>query len=74
MIVIQDNGSGMDQETVKQLFNRYYRGTATTENIEGTGLGMAITDQLIKLHHGTINVESVLGKGTIITISLPKPN
>lgn len=74
MIVIQDNGSGMDQETVKQLFNRYYRGTATTESIEGTGLGMAITDQLIKLHHGTINVESILEKGTIITISLPKSN
>lgn len=70
IIIVRDNGIGMDQETIDQLFNRYYRGTATTENIEGTGLGMAITEQLIKLHRGKITVDSVSSQGTTVTIFL----
>lgn len=70
-IVIKDEGDGIPQEELEQLFNRYYRGTNTTDNIEGTGLGLAITKQLIEIHNGKIDIQSN-STGTIITILLPK--
>lgn len=51
-IRITDNGMGMDEETQKHLFTRYYRGTNTEERNEGTGLGMSIALQIAKLHRG----------------------
>ncbi|MFD1424391.1 sensor histidine kinase [Laceyella tengchongensis] len=71
-IVIQDNGKGMDKETVDNLFVKYYRGTPTDTPAEGTGLGMSIVKQLISVHKGTIDVHSQLNKGTTVTISLPR--
>lgn len=69
-IIFKDNGIGMDEQTVAQLFNRYYRGTTTTEQSEGTGLGMAITEQLVKLHGGHIVAQSNINIGTTIIITL----
>lgn len=71
IISICDDGVGMDEKTVEHLFNRYYRGTNTTESLEGTGLGMAITQQLILLQGGRINVHSEIGKGTCIDLAFP---
>ena len=71
IISICDNGVGMDEKTVEHLFNRYYRGTNTTESLEGTGLGMAITQQLILLQDGKITVDSEIGKGTRIDLIFP---
>lgn len=70
-ICIQDNGIGMSEETLQHLFNRYYRGTTTEQQSEGTGLGMAIVKSLIEAHEGTITVESVLQQGTKFIITLP---
>ncbi|SEH51071.1 Signal transduction histidine kinase [Halobacillus karajensis] len=70
-IIIQDNGVGMDQETIDHLFDRYYRGTASTENQKGSGLGLAITKQLVEAHQGTIKVESRQNKGTQIIMEFP---
>ncbi|MCT1903009.1 sensor histidine kinase KdpD [Oceanobacillus sojae] len=70
-IRIIDNGTGMDEETQKHLFTRYYRGTNTEERNEGTGLGMSIALQIAKLHQGTISVQSEKDKGTIVTVVLP---
>ena len=70
-IYICDNGIGMNQETVQDLFKRYYRGTTTDNHSEGTGLGMAITKSLIEAHGGTIEVESEQNKGTKFTVSIP---
>ncbi|TCZ73030.1 HAMP domain-containing histidine kinase [Paenibacillus albiflavus] len=63
-ILFQDNGEGMDQITMNQLFDRYYRGTNTEGTTNGTGLGMAITKQLVLKHGGTIKVSSATGQGT----------
>lgn len=71
MITMEDNGVGMDNETLNRLFERYYRGTNTSSSNNGTGLGMAITKKLIELHGGSINVKSESGKGTYIRILLP---
>lgn len=70
-IVIEDNGNGMETETVSRLFDRYYRGTSTDANPEGSGLGMAIAQQLIAAHQGEIRVDSRVGEGTSVHITLP---
>ncbi|MBO0960521.1 HAMP domain-containing histidine kinase [Neobacillus sp. MM2021_6] len=71
MITIEDNGIGMDNETLNKLFQRYYRGTNTNDSGSGTGLGMAITKQLVQLHEGSISVKSAPQKGTTVRIILP---
>ncbi|WP_431030072.1 sensor histidine kinase [Lysinibacillus sp. LZ02] len=71
IFTITDQGEGIPQEKLDNLFERYYRGTNTTTNVTGTGLGLAITKQLIDLHQGEISVKSS-NKGTRFTIQLPK--
>lgn len=70
-IIITDDGNGMDEETRKNLFNRYYRGTSTEERTEGSGLGMSIAMQIAGLHKGKVNVKSEIGKGTTVTVCIP---
>ncbi|MGG2090433.1 HAMP domain-containing sensor histidine kinase [Priestia aryabhattai] len=71
LIMIQDDGIGMDEETQKNLFDRYYRGTNTTEKTEGAGLGMSIAKAICELHKGHIEVKSTLHQGTAITLHIP---
>ncbi len=68
-IEIKDNGKGINEENLKNLFNRYYRGT-NTENHKGSGLGMSIAKEIIEAHGGSISVKSRLNKGTTIKIVL----
>jgi len=68
-VKVRDNGPGMDQDTLANLFERYYRGGHTEENESGTGLGMAIAKQLVLAHEGEITVESELGYGTTVTLT-----
>ncbi|BBH22381.1 two-component sensor histidine kinase [Paenibacillus baekrokdamisoli] len=68
VIRIQDNGVGIDEETKQLLFERYYRGTNTDELMQGTGLGMAISKQLVIQHQGQIEVQSQPGTGTTISL------
>src|SRR5699024_493393 len=70
IIEIKDNGQGINPETVTHLFNRYYRGTNTTSENTGTGLGLTIAKQLVESHHGSIHVTSN-GNGTTVTITIP---
>ncbi|WP_426629805.1 sensor histidine kinase [Priestia megaterium] len=71
LIMIQDDGIGMDEETQKNLFDRYYRGTNTTEKTEGAGLGMSIAKAICEIHKGHIEVRSTLHEGTAIILHLP---
>ncbi len=67
-ITIGDNGTGMDENTKKRLFEPFF----TTKDVgEGTGLGMSIAYNTINKHHGQININSELGKGTDFIITLP---
>ena len=70
-ISISDNGNGMSETELSNLWNRYYRGTSTKEKPEGSGLGLAIAKQIITLHGGEITVKSKLGAGTEFIINLP---
>lgn len=73
-IHIEDNGKGMSEEELRNLFSRYYRGTNTEEKPEGTGLGMAIAKQIIEFHGGEILVKSEPGSGTSFLVSFPIQN
>lgn len=70
-IIIEDNGCGMDEETKRSLFERYYRGTNTDENTDGAGLGMSITKAIVESYQGRIEVDSRAGEGTAIRITFP---
>lgn len=70
--VIEDNGIGMSEEFLPHLFDEFSRERSSTETkLNGTGLGMPIVKKLVDLMDGTIQVESKVGKGTKITITLP---
>ena len=69
--VIKDTGIGMSEEFLSHMFEYFSRERTTTESgVSGTGLGTAIVKKLVDLMHGTIDVESRLGKGTKITIKM----
>lgn len=69
---VQDTGVGMTQEQLASLFERFTQAdTSTTRKYGGTGLGMAITKQLVELMQGHISVTSEVNKGTEFTVILP---
>ena len=68
---VRDNGMGMTEDFLKHIFEPFARSeTAMNTRIQGTGLGMTITNNLIKLLGGTIDVKSREGEGTTITVNL----
>ena len=70
--VIEDTGIGMSGEFLPHLFEEFTRERSSTESkLNGTGLGMPIVKKLVDLMQGTIEVESEVGKGTKITVTLP---
>ena len=69
---VKDNGIGMSKAFQEHLFEAFTREeTATVSGIQGTGLGMAITKNIVDMMGGTITVESEEGKGTEYTVSIP---
>ena len=71
IITIADNGIGMSKEKMKHLYTRFFDGDYRKQNMPGTGIGLSLTHDLVKLHHGDIQCESQEGKGTTFTITLP---
>ncbi len=68
---VKDNGQGMSEEYQKVIFDPFTREQNTkTNRIQGTGLGMAITRNLVELMGGTIAVESRLGEGSVFTVEI----
>jgi len=65
-LIFSDQGSGIIPEDIGKIFQPYF----TTKDV-GIGLGLAITERIIKEHGGGIDVESTVGSGTVITVSLP---
>ena len=69
---IKDNGIGMSQEFAQKIFEPFERErTSTVSGIQGTGLGMAITKNIVDMMGGTIEVQTAQGKGTEFTVCVP---
>ena len=64
-IEVQDNGKGIPQEVLDKIFVPFF-----TTKKEGSGIGLSLSRQIMRLHKGNIEVNSVLGKGTVFTLSL----
>ncbi|MGB6865546.1 MAG: HAMP domain-containing sensor histidine kinase, partial [Candidatus Aminicenantaceae bacterium] len=72
-INVADTGIGIASEDLCKIFDEFYRSpNAKSYQTEGTGLGLAIVKEIVEAHKGSITVQSELGKGCKITISLPE--
>jgi PAS domain S-box-containing protein len=72
VLTVADTGIGIPEEELPRIFERFHRvETAKGRTFEGTGIGLALIQELVKLHGGVVSVDSRLGKGATFTVSLP---
>lgn len=67
-IKVSDSGCGIAKEDLPKVKNRFYKANNT---VRGSGIGLAVADELVSLHRGRLDIESELGKGTTVSIVLP---
>ena len=67
-IIISDNGIGIPQKDLPHIKEKFYK---ADNNVRGTGIGLAVADEIIKMHSGEINISSEVSKGTTVEIILP---
>ncbi len=67
-IIISDSGIGISQTDLPHIKEKFYK---ADNNIRGTGIGLAVADEIIKMHSGEINISSEVSKGTVVEIILP---
>lgn len=70
-IYVEDNGPGIPQDEVKNIFSMFTRGSTASADSEGAGIGLAVVQRIAELHFGSVHVESEVGRGTKFIISLP---
>ncbi|MCB9315513.1 MAG: response regulator [Lewinellaceae bacterium] len=71
-ITVSDTGVGIPEDRLPYIFDRFYQvDDSNTREWEGTGIGLALVKELVKLHRGSVRVESVQGSGSSFTVQLP---
>ncbi len=68
VISIADTGCGISKEDLPHVTEKFYKANVS---VRGSGIGLAVVDEIIKLHNGRLDVSSTQGKGTVVTIILP---
>lgn len=68
VITIADNGCGIPAEHLPKVKQKFYKANQT---VRGSGIGLAVADEIMKLHNGSLNIESTEGVGTAVTITIP---
>ncbi|MCY1016117.1 ATP-binding protein [Pyxidicoccus sp. MSG2] len=73
VLTVQDTGVGIPEEELPRVFERFYRVRSTEgRSHEGTGIGLALVQELVRLHGGSVSVTSRLGEGSTFTVRLPR--
>jgi signal transduction histidine kinase len=73
LVSVEDQGYGMDASDLKKIFQKFYRAkTAGESGEQGTGIGLAIVEEIVVQHGGSIAVESEVGRGSRFTLTLPR--
>jgi signal transduction histidine kinase len=71
-LIVEDTGIGIPSEELPRIFDRFYRARASAGRaIEGSGIGLALTYELVQMHGGTIEARSELGRGSVFIVELP---
>ena len=71
MLVVRDRGIGVPAAELPHIFEGFYRGSNVSDQIRGTGLGLAGVRQIVEQHGGAIMVDSQEGRGSRIAVELP---
>lgn len=71
VIEVKDTGEGIPKAEIGNLFNRFFQAESSKHKAQGSGLGLALVNELVQLMNGSIEVESEVGKGTTFRIQLP---
>jgi signal transduction histidine kinase len=70
LCVIRDDGIGISEDDQQMLFTAFHRGTNVGTRA-GTGLGLLLVKRCVELHHGNVRIQSKIGQGTTVTVTLP---
>ena len=71
-LTVADSGTGIPEDEIPKLFERFRRvKSAQGRSYEGSGIGLALVQELVKLHGGSVHVESTVGKGSTFTVTIP---
>ena len=71
VVEFKDKGMGIDAADLDKIFHPFFR-ASNAKNVSGNGLGLTLTDKIVRIHRGAISIESQLQKGTKVTVSIPK--
>ena len=72
-VLLKDNGIGIEKKHQKKIFEKFYRVTAgNLHNATGFGMGLNFVKKIIDAHHGSIQVQSEFGKGSLFIIKIPR--
>jgi two-component system sensor histidine kinase VicK len=70
-VTIRDQGIGIRKEEIPRVTEKFFRSSNVLEKASGTGLGLYLANYFVRLHQGTLSIESELGKGTTVSFTLP---
>jgi signal transduction histidine kinase len=73
MVKVEDRGEGIPEDELKRVFDRFYRGSKAKDG-KGFGLGLALVKSIVTIMNGEINIDSEVGKGTRVTVTVPVIN
>jgi len=70
-VMVRDSGTGISEEDLPHIFDRFYRADPSRSDVEGSGLGLAIAKWIADLHHADLSVASQVQKGTVVRLAIP---
>ena len=70
-VTVSDTGPGIPADELRRIFRQFYRVSGASDGVEGTGLGLSIVKSIMDIHNGTVDIQSIPGQGTTVTLRFP---